>query len=154
MRDAVRKEVDRARTQEQRQRQAEAFHESVAAHEERMEEARERIADFDTVVRAATGLRVEQHVASEILDSDKSALLQYYLAKNPDKLRELNGMSGRALAREIGRLEGRVHLPKAKQATEANPPLNPIKGGAAPAFNPATASMDDYVAKRRAGWSG
>jgi len=132
----------------------EIFQERIDALKEGAEIARERIQDFDKVVAAAAGVKVLQPVVEEVLASEKSALLQYYLAKNPEKVRELNGMSRLELAREIGRLESRVHLPTAKQATEAKPPLAPIKGGAAPAFNPATASMEDYVARRKAGWNG
>jgi hypothetical protein len=111
------------------------------------------------VLKSGGQVPVAPQVADEILNSEKSALLQYHLAKNPDKLKELNQMSGRELAREIGRLEGRVHLPKAKTATEASPPLTDVKGGAAAAFDPhktddmdafATWLRDDLAKRRRA----
>jgi hypothetical protein len=63
-------------------------------------------------------------------------------------------MSGRELAREMGRLEATVKLPTAKKQTTAPPPLEPLKGGASGSFDPEKASMDDYVAKRKAGWKG
>ena len=145
----VQRKVDQARRDEMRRQEAQARAEAIDSHVERMDEARERISDFDQVLKTAGDVKVSPAVAGEILDSDKSALLQYYLAKNPDKVRELNGLSGRELAKEIGRLEGRVHLPKPKTATGASPPLSDVRGGAAPAIDLATADMDQYVAMRR-----
>lgn len=135
------KDQDRALV-EYRQERIEALHEQA-------ETVRERIADFDKVVNSATGVPVSQELANELLASDKAALLQYYLAKNPDKVRELNSLNGRELAREMGRLEARVHLPASKKATQADPPLSQPRGGAAPPVNLATADMDTYVAVRR-----
>jgi hypothetical protein len=63
-------------------------------------------------------------------------------------------MTGSKLAREIGRLEGMVRMPAANQKTNAPAPVAPLKGGASPAFDPKSASMDDYIAKRQSGWSG
>lgn len=152
--DAVRREVETARARERHERQAEARNETVAAHMDRVDEARERITDFDQVLKAGGQAQVAPQVAAEILESDKSALIQYYLAKNPDKLNELNSMSGRELAKEVGRLEGRVHLPKSKQVTQATPPLAAVKGGAAPAFDPfKSQDMGAYI-KWRAGGGG
>jgi hypothetical protein len=45
-------------------------------------------------------------------------------------------------------------MPPKNTKTNAPAPLSPLKGGAAPAFDPKSASMDDYIAKRKAGWSG
>jgi hypothetical protein len=75
--------------------------------------------------------------------------LQYHLAKNPDKARELNQMNGRELAREVGRLEARVHLPTPKKATEAAAPPSQVKGKAAPPASLRDADMETYVALRK-----
>jgi hypothetical protein len=75
-------------------------------------------------------------VIEEIMSSEKSALLAYHLAKNPDKLNALNQMSGRELAREMGRLEATVRMPEAKKqhplplrcpARKAAPALQALK---------------------------
>lgn len=129
--------------------QAEYRAERVEALHDLAEVARERIPDFDKVVNTATSVPVSPDLADEILASDKSALLQYHLAKNPDKVKELNGLRGRELAREIGRLEARVHLPTPKKATQAEPPPSQPKGGSAPPVNLETADMETYVALRR-----
>lgn len=123
----------------------EAEQDTIEAYEEYSDLVRDRIPDFDKVVRAAKDVVVKEPVIRELLASDKSALLQYHLAKNPDKVRELNQMTPRELAKAIGRLEASVHLPKPKTATEAPAPLSTPAGGAAPAFNPRTASMDEYA---------
>jgi hypothetical protein len=151
VRQSVRDEINRDRQSRQQSVEAESVRERLLAHEESAELARERIPDFDKVVRAATDVAVKQEVAEELLASEKSALLQYHLAKNPEKLRELNGMTGRELAREIGRLEARVHLPTPKKATEATPPPKEIKGTSAPQFDPQSGpdDMNAYVAWRR-----
>lgn len=142
--------ADQRRHSEQRD---DAWREVVVAHQERVEEARESITDYDQVLASAR-TPVSPDVGREILASDKSALLSYYLAKNPEKLQALNGMTGRELAREIGRLEGSVRMPAANRKTNAPSPIQPLKGGAAPAFDPSKSSMEDYIAKRASGWSG
>lgn len=129
--------------------------EMIDAYEDFAEIVRERIPDFDKVVASAASIQVKPEVSDEILASEKSALIQYHLATKPDKVRELNALSGRELAKEIGRLEARLHLPQAKKATEATPPPEIPQGGAAPVFDPHRSdSMDDYVKWRRNGGGG
>lgn len=134
--------------------QANAARERKEAHLERIEDAREVIADFDQAMAGMKGVNIRNEVIEEIMSSDKSALLSYHLAKNPDVLARLDGMSGRELAREMGRLEATLKMPAAKKQTDAPKPLEQLKGGASGSFDPAKASMDDYVAKRKAGWKG
>lgn len=154
-RQAVREEFNRVRDEQSRSQtervQGERNRERLAAYHEYADEVRERIPDFDKVVATASAVTVKDELASEILSSDKSALLQYYLAKNPDKVRELNSLSGRELAREIGRLEARVHLPTAKKATEAAPPPSTVRGTAAASIDPQTGpdDMNAYAAWRK-----
>lgn len=124
------------------------------AHDERVEDAREVITDYDDVMATMKGVNVRNEVIEEIISSDKSALLAYHLAKNPDKLLAMNSMSSRELAREMGRLEATVKMPAAKKQTTAPAPLTPLKGGASGSFDPVSASMEEYVAKRKAGWKG
>jgi hypothetical protein len=154
-RQAIRDEFNRVREQEQKsgseRARYEAQRERLEIYSEYADEVRGRIPDFDKVIQTAANVPVKPELADEILSSDKSALLQYHLAKNPDKVRELNSLSGRELAREIGRLEARVHLPTAKKATEATPPPSQIRGAAATAVDPRTGpdDMNAYVAWRK-----
>lgn len=132
VRDAIRKDREARQTTELTTKQSEVARERQIAHAERIEDAREVIADFDEVMGAMKGVQVRQDVIDEIMSSDSSALLSYHLAKNPDKLEALNRMNARELAREMGRLEATVKLPEAKKQTSAPPPFNALKGGAAP----------------------
>ena len=129
---AVEGKLNARESSELERRQADARRERELAHLDRIEEARDTIADFDSVMATMKGVTVRDDVIEEIKASDKSPLLAYHLAKNPDKLRELNSMSGRELAREIGRLEGSIRMPAGKKQTTAPPPPANLKGGAAP----------------------
>lgn len=149
VRQSIREEINRDRSTRQAEVQREIQAERIEVWEENKALARERIPDFDKVVSDARTIPVKPEVAEELLASDKSALLQYHLAKNPEKVRELNTMSGRELAREIGRLEARVHLPSPKKATEAKPPPSQVRGNAAPPVNLHSADMETYVAQRK-----
>jgi hypothetical protein len=100
------------------------------AHQERVEAAKEFITDYDEVVSKAPP--VSREVGQELLSSDKSELIVYHLAKHPEQIHALNNMTGRELAREIGRLEGSVSAPSAKKQTSAPPPPTALKGGSTP----------------------
>lgn len=132
IRDELRADRETRQKSERETKQTEIARERKIAHAERVEDAREVIADFDQVMAGMKGVNVSSEVIDEIMSSEKSALLTYYLAKNPDKLDALNSMSNRELAREMGRLEATVKLPEAKRATTAPAPLGRPKGGAAP----------------------
>ena len=143
---AFRRIVAQERADAEAARDAEVNRERVIAHVERIEELKDRVPDFNDTMKAAAMINLRNEVAQEILGSEKSALIQYHLAKNPDRARELNGLSGRELARAVGRLEGAVRLPPSRKATDATPPLAPLRGAAALSFDPAKAEMDEYVA--------
>lgn len=133
---------------------AEAAHAALAeAYRGRQAEARTELPDFDEVVLAKP-LRTEPHVAQTLLDSNMTARLEYFLAKNPDKLAELNRMRPTAAAREIGRLEERLSKPATPAPTQAPAPLAPLRGGfAGPRKALSEMSMDEYAAARKAGRS-
>jgi len=149
-REAVRQEAERERGERLLAREAEAHREHVVAHVDRVEELKERVPDFHDAMKVAATIKLREEVLDEILGCEKSALVQYYLAKNPDRARELNGLTGRELARAVGRLEGAVRLPM-KRATGATPPVQPLTGASGPSFDPVRAEMAAYAAdyKRR-----
>jgi hypothetical protein len=130
--DAIEKRLSAREETERTNKQAELVRERAIAHAERVEDAREVIADFDQVMGTMKGVNVRNEVIEEIMSSEKSALLAYHLAQNPEKLSAMNSMSARELAREMGRLEATVALPSAKKATTAPAPPSTLKGGAAP----------------------
>ena len=125
--------------------QVTARQEAIEAFQDRMEDAREKIPDFDTIVAAAKDREVKPHVQELVVDSEKGGLLAYYLAKNPAELTKLNGMSPIQAAKAVGALEHRLTLAKPKKAPSAPAPAKPMAGGAAPSSP--DAEIDAYLAK-------
>lgn len=120
----------------------------------RQAEARASIPDYDEVVGASEA-PIAQHVAVEIMDSERGAELTYHFAKNPSVLERLNGMTPTQAAREIGKLE--ATLPKIERTA---PPSKKLSNTPAPAgtlgsqgrsTTPplANMSMDEYMAQRK-----
>jgi hypothetical protein len=142
---AVDKRLGVREESERNERQAKIATERKLAHLERVEDAREVIADFDQVMKGMDGVQVRNDVIEEIMSSDNSAAISYHLAKNPDKLNAMNSMSSRELAREMGRLEATVKLPEAKKATDAPAPLSRSKGGASPSS--AESDLNNWLKK-------
>lgn len=126
---------------------ADAFSELIDDHKERVSKFSAKVKDFKEVITAASkaGATATPIVESLVLESDKSAHLVYYLAKNPNVIEKLNGMGERAAAREIGRIEAKLSLPQPKKQTQAPKPVAPVKGGAAPASQ--DAGLDAYLAR-------
>ncbi|MCK1520216.1 hypothetical protein [Bradyrhizobium sp. 17] len=131
-RDAIQGEFKTREQSQHEAKQAEVAQARRDAHLERVEAAREVIADFDQVMKAMDGVQVRTDVIDEIMSSEKSDLISYHLAKNPNELDALNAMNSRELARAMGRLEATLKLPEAKKQTSAPPPLSRSKGGASP----------------------
>lgn len=130
-------------------KRSEAERERDMAHLDRVEEAREVIADYDKVMAGMKGVSISNDLIREIKSSESGALIAYELARNPDRLQAMNHMTPMELAREMGRLEASVKKPAGKKQTTAPPPPAHLKGGAAPTINPATADMETYVAWRK-----
>lgn len=148
-RQAVREEFSRQRESEKAGRQADAERERDIAHLERVEDAREVIADYDKVMAGMKGVNVSPDVIREIKSSEKGAMIAYELARNPDRLMAMSQMTPMELAREMGRLEASVKLPAGKKQTTAPPPPTQLKGGAAPAVDLGKADMETYIAQRK-----
>ena len=129
-------------------RAQEAQAEAQEEYLERAETFRAKVPDFDAVITAGAKTPLAQHVAEELLASDKGPLLAYHLAKHPQLAAKLNGLTPRQAAKELGRLEATVSLPTPK-TTAAKPPVRPLKGSAAQPRDPSRMSMDEYAASWR-----
>lgn len=106
------------------------------------EEVAKSIPDFKAVVTSPSFMTTDL-VKRLILDAgDKAPLVAYNLAQNPKLCARINAMSPLEAAREIGRIEGRVLLPR-NTATRAGPPLSAVRGSASPATRLGK-SMSDY----------
>lgn len=124
----------------------------VSAYNERLTEVKDRIPDFEETLQEARRTDIRDDVRDLILESAKGPLIAYHLAKNLDKVAELNRMPQLAAAREIGRLEARIRGPQPKRQTSAPPPLTPPRGGTGGVAKKVEhMSMDEYVREREAG---
>ena len=118
----------------------------VADHKERAAKLATKVKDYNDVMAKAT-MPVAHHVERLLLASKKSERLGYVLAKNQNKLAQLNRMSPEEAAREIGRLEGRLSLPSARTQTKARKPVTPLRGsGAAPPSD--RAAVNNWIKKQ------
>lgn len=124
---------------------------------ERFESARKRFADFDEVVNNG---RAAEHVIDIIGESELVAELAYHLGKNPETARKLSAMTPTAAAREIGKIEARIHdrlkleRPPGKNGN-ATPAIKPTKtlggGSGSPTKDPEKMPMDEYIKWREEG---
>jgi hypothetical protein len=125
-------ERDEGERLSQVERQAEAQRKRDEAHLARVKEAEGSIPDWSRVMAKMRGATIHEDLLGDVLASEKSALLAYHLASNPNKLAELNRLPEAQRARELGRLEGSLKMPTGKKHTSAPPPPSALKGGAAP----------------------
>ena len=151
IRQAVSGEFRRRDEAEQAGRRQVAVRELGEAYAERLDEARERIADFDATVQAMSGRQVNDPLFDAIMASEKGPLIAYHLAKHPEKFDQLNALGGTTLAREIGRLEGSVRMPGGNRQTGAKAPPSSLKGGAAQAPGLRGKSPEEYRKLRESG---
>jgi hypothetical protein len=126
----------KAEAQQDVQAQARQNAERAGAHKERVEQFGKSglVKDFNDVMTKAKDAKVSPIVEDLVLDSEKSGHLVYYFAKNPNRLAAINAMNQRDAAREIGRIEARLSLPKPRTETRAPAPkkLRPGGGASAP----------------------
>lgn len=145
---AVQRHADREAEATRRQTaDAEAHREAaIEAFQDRLDETRGKIPDFDKALAAAKDREVKPHVTELVIESEKGGLLAYYLAKNPDVLTKLNGMSERDATKEVGRLEARLTLAKPKTATAAPAPAKQVSGSSKPSSP--DSDLDAWLAKQ------
>ncbi len=116
---------------------------------ERVAEAGERLPDFLNVFDG--NVPVSEVMADLIAESDVGTELAYYLGKNRSLAHRIAEMSPVEAARELGRLEGKVSLPKAKTVSSAPKPPTTLVGKAhsgGKTFD--DMSYDEYRAARMA----
>lgn len=120
----------------------ERLRELAEDYQDHLEAAAKAIPDLKDTLAKATW-RPTPMVETLLLEAgEKAPLVVYHLAQNPKTAAALNAMSPVQAAREIGRIEGRVSVPK-NTATRAPSPVQPVKGGASPSRGLGK-SMSDY----------
>lgn len=130
---------------------AEQAQKLAGAWDEQVQEAKERIPDFDTVVTPQTP--IHQRAAPFIVESEKGADIAYWLGKNPDAAKSLYQKFESAPAQaliELGRIEARLSAPTPKTVSTAPKPAQTLSGGANPLqFDAARSSVDDFATQLR-----
>jgi len=110
-------------------------------------DARARYTDYDVVFNKAI---IPQGLAELILEGDAPHDVAYHLGKNPDVNARILSMSPVQAARELGKIEASLAMPRAKTQSNAPSPINPTRGSAtAPRTKD---SFADYKAARESGW--
>ena len=136
----ARQRADLARAQERQRDYVEAI-----------PEARARYADFDQVISVAMRSDVvSPAVADMVLDSERPHDLAYHLGKNPDVARAISQLNAVQAARELGRIEAQISLPR-PQPTTAPAPIRPVRGASSATPNPENMTADEFAAWRAKG---
>lgn len=147
-----RREVSR-KTDEAAEANREADAIVAEAWNERVSLFKEQAVDFDEVALKAP---ISDAAARDIARMEEGPQVAYYLGKHPAEARALNNLSERDRAVQLGRLAGRLTQAPPRRTSTAPTPVDAVagKGAQTSRFNPETASMDEFAAKRAAGWKG
>ena len=147
------REERRREAQQQATGQAQREHDDrLRLYNRNLDQVRDRVPDFDRVIADARDMPISDAAQELILESPKGPLLAYFLAKNPEKLAEINRMTPTSAAREIGRLEARIRSPQPKARTNAPAPRQAPKGsGGSSPKDPSRMSMAEFSAWREKG---
>jgi hypothetical protein len=122
---------------------AERIRELAEDYQDNLGEVAKAVPDLMEVLGKST-YRPTPLIETLVLEAgEKAPLVAYFLAKNPRTAAALNTMSPLEAAREVGRIEGKVALPKPKTATSASPPPSAVRGSASPNRGLGK-SMSDY----------
>lgn len=136
-----------------KQREAEEAREDAQAWAAQVEEGRKRYADFDAVMNRAPVQT--QQAARLIAQSDYAAEVAYRLGSDEATGRTFADMEARGdwmgVSRLIGRLEAQATAPKPKIATDAPPPITPVKGKSTATKRVEDMNYDEFVAYRASG---
>lgn len=115
------------------------------------DDAKARYADFDAVVTKPGLFPRGLPQVAMIQASDVAADLAYHIASDQglhDKLMKMRPLDA---ARELGRLEATIALPKPRTATSAPAPISPVRGKGGASRDLASMSAPEFAAYRAAG---
>jgi len=111
-------------------RQKQAQHEILAAHEDREDSARDKYADYDTVV-GNQNLPITAAMADAIRMSDIGPDVAYHLGQNIQEAARIAKLPPLLQVKEIGKLEAKLATAApAKDISSVPPPLRHIRGNA------------------------
>lgn len=118
--------------------------------EQAANDARTRYPDFDQA-REAAAANTSVAVSQMVVESESAAELAYHLGKNPDVARALSKMPPLAAAREIGKIEASLSMPKPKLVSNAPAPISPVTPSGTVGKDPSKMSYAEFKAYRESG---
>lgn len=144
-------EIEQEATEHRNQAQeleTQRIKERITSLEEQKAEARSTYTDFDQTFADAY---IPKHVAQILIDSDQAADIGYHLGKNPALARQIAALPPLAIARELGRIEAKLTMPKPKTQSAAPDPITPVKPGGLSRKDPGAMSPQEFAKWRDAG---
>lgn len=112
----------------------------------------DRYPDIEAKVFNDPTLPMSAVMAETLMESEKGPEVAYYLSANREVAQRIKSMTPLAAARELGRIEATIALPKPRTETKAPPPPSTLSGTVSgPKKNPETMSQAEYVAWRNNG---
>lgn len=88
----------------------------------------DRYPDIEAKVFQDNSLPMSDTMAETLMDSEKGPEVAYYLSANREMAQRIKLMKPLAAARELGRIEATLSLPKSKTQSTAPPPANTLSG--------------------------
>lgn len=154
------------RQQEDQQARIQATQQQLADNwQRRLDAAKESLPDYDDVV-GKSEIDLPTPIYMAIVEADLGPEISYYLAKNPEEVRLLKGMSVTTALRTLGKLEDRLEREKEAPKTEAKkdtktaitpekskapPPIEPLSDASSPVEKPTEKmTFAEYKAHRQA----
>ena len=134
-----------------KQIEQQAMRELAQGWADQVADAKTRYADYEKVAYTAP---ISDRVANWIAQSDMGADVAYYLGMNRDaavaisQMAEFNPIEA---ARELGRIEARLSLPKPNMRPSAPDPVSPVKPKPSGMKDPRKMSFEEYREARKTG---
>lgn len=124
-------------------------------HQQRIANASKKYPDWKEINESfRTEAPISPAVGFTLMELDNGADVIYYLAKHPEALKALRGMSdGRAIA-ELGRISGALSGSRAteKPQSSAPEPITPLRSTASkPTLDSSKLPLSEYIKQRNAG---
>lgn len=154
----IRKEFSENRTKAHKETTANLRNDSVAAQNELFFERARALEDthpgIEKIIRS-DDIPISPVMRDVLVESEKGPEVAFYLSANREEAKrifDLSKTSPLSAAKELGRLEVKLSLPKPRTETKAPPPPSTVSGTVkGPSKNPETMPQAEYVAWRKNG---
>jgi len=128
---------------------------AVESWTQRQTEAKAKHADYDAALAAVQEIAIPPALQQTLIESEHGPEVAYHLAKHPDELKRIAGMSPLAAARAIGKIESAFSSTtdtKPNRISSAPAPIRTVAAKpAAGAFDVKNASLKDWRLAREQG---